>query len=146
MFRLHILSSWVWANTLAGPCAMCNPAGKTAGSVPVVASYSRVFTRMLTGYPFTSSPVSTASPNLPSHLAASAHTAHLADVEFGRSIAEVTRGPEPSFPWRHVDQQTHVVRPPHPLAEPRTPQRTRGLPHGQGFGERLELLGFRHIG
>src|SRR6185503_5880017 len=101
---------------------------------------------MLTGYPSTSRPVNTVSSNLPSHLAASAHTAHLAEIEFFGRTGELTGGPEPCPPWRHIDQDAHVVRPPHLLAEPRAPQGARGLTDDQGFRERREIFVGRHVG
>src|SRR6478609_4740188 len=101
---------------------------------------------MLTGYPSASRPVSTASSNLASHLAASAHTAHLVHVDFLRWTREITGGPEPRPPWRDIDQDAHVVGPPHPPAEPRTPQRTRRLTDDQGFHERCQILIGRHVG
>src|SRR5262249_49076137 len=100
---------------------------------------------MLTGYPSASRPVSTASSNLASHLAASAHTAHLVHVEFLGWPRKITVGPIPRSPWRDIDQDAHVVRPPHPPAEPCTPQRTCGLTDSQGFQQRFQILIGRHI-
>ena len=45
MFRCHIFSSWLWANTLAGPSMTCKAAGNAVASVPVVASFSVWFYR-----------------------------------------------------------------------------------------------------
>src|SRR5215213_2337807 len=101
---------------------------------------------MLTGYPSESTLVSTASSNLLSHLAASAHTAHLTEREFFGRAGEIPGRPEQCSPWRHIDEDAHVVRPPQPLAEPRAPQGTRGLTRHDGFQGCSEVGVRQHVG